>query len=254
MPSPFPGMNPYLEQEDIWQDFHDSMIPAIRDTLTPQVRPGYIVKIEQHIFIHEPEANELVLAGHGDVTLAHHRTSRTKTGGTALVDTAPARIRIPSVQFEKHLFLEIRDRKNRELVTVLELLSPTNKKKGPDREQYLAKRSKLLRGNVHFIEIDLLRGWPRMPMEPEIACDYCIMVSRVEDRPDASLWPLKLRDRLPPVPVPLRDPSPDASIDLQQILDGVYDRAGYADYLYEGAPVPRLPRKDVAWAKSVLRI
>ena len=130
-----------------------------------------------------------------------------------MAETAPARIRIPFVQFEKHLFLEIRDRKNRELVTVVELLSPTNKKTGPDREQYLAKRGKLLRGNVHLIEIDLLRGWPRMPMEPEMACDYCIMVSRVEDRPEASFWPLKLRDRLPPVPVPLANrPRMPASI------------------------------------------
>ena len=55
MPSPFPGMNPYLEQEDVWQDFHDRMLPAISDALTPQVRPGYIVKIEEHIFIHEPD-------------------------------------------------------------------------------------------------------------------------------------------------------------------------------------------------------
>ena len=171
-----------------------------------------------------------------------------------MAETAPARIRIPSVQFEKHLFLEIRDRKNRELVTVVELLSPTNKKTGPDREQYLAKRGKLLRSSVHFIEIDLLRGWPRMPMEPEMACDYCIMVSRVEDRPEASFWPLKLRDPLPPVPVPLRKPSADACIDLQQILHGVYNRAGYADYLYEGDPVPRLRRQDASWAKSLLHV
>jgi len=244
-------MNPYLEQEDLWQDFHDSMIPAIRDAVAPQVRPEYIVKIEQQIFIHEPDANELIFFGKGDVGLTR-RQVRIRTGSTALAMTAPARIRIPSIEFEKHPFLEIRDRKNRELVTVLELLSPTNKKNGPDREQYLAKRGKLLRGNVHFIEIDLLRGWPRMPMEPESACDYCIMVSRAEERPEASFWPLKLRDRLPNLPVPLRDPSPDAHIDLQEILHGVYDRAGYADHVYEGTPTPRLSRKDASWARSLL--
>ena len=91
-----------------------------------------------------------------------------------------------------------------------------------------------------------------MPMEPEFACDYCIMVSRVEDRPEANFWPLKLRDQLPKLPVPLRTPSPDVSIDLQEILHGVYDRAGYADYLYEEAPVTRLSRKDASWARSLL--
>src|SRR5262249_47017735 len=140
----------------------------------------------------------------------------------------------------------------RELVTVIELLSPANKKTGPDREQYLAKRGNLLHGSVHLVEIDLLRGWQRMPMEPEFTCDYCIMVSRVEDRPEASFWPLKLRQPLSKVPVPLRAPSPDAHIDLQEILHGVYDRAGYEDYLYEGTPVPRLSRKDSNWAKSLL--
>ena len=120
MPSPFPGMNPYLEQEDVWRGFHDRMVVAISDALTPQVRPAYIVNIEEHIFIHEPDANELVLVGHVDVSLSRGK-SRTKTGGAALAESAPVRIRIPSVEFEKHLFLEIRDRKNRELVTVLEL-------------------------------------------------------------------------------------------------------------------------------------
>ena len=251
MPSPFPGMNPYLEKPDVWQDFHDRMIPAISDALSPQVRPNYIVKIEEQLFIHEPGTNELILVGRGDVSVAQRRPT-TRNGGTAVAAKSPARVRIPSVQFEKHLFLEIHDRKNRELVAVLEMLSPANKKEGPDREQYLAKRGKLLRGNVHFIEIDLLRAWPRMPMEPRLACDYCVMVSRVEDRPEASFWPIKLRERLPKLPVPLRDPSPDAHIDLQAILHGVYDRAGYEDYLYEEAPVPRLGRGDAAWAKALL--
>ena len=80
MLSPFPGMNPYLEQENVWQDFHDCMVAAISDALSPQVRPGYIVNIEEHSFIHEPNANELVLLGHGDVSLAH-RKSRIKAGG-----------------------------------------------------------------------------------------------------------------------------------------------------------------------------
>ena len=97
---------------------------------------------------------------------------------------APAIGRVPlSVDVERHAFLEIRDRGNRQLVTVLELLSPSNKRPGPDREQYLAKRQQLLASSVHLVELDLLRGGPRLPMEHLPACDYCVMVSRYEDRP-----------------------------------------------------------------------
>jgi hypothetical protein len=251
MPSPFPGMNPYLEQDDAWTDFHDGMIPAIRDALSPQVSPNYIVKIEEHIYIHEPAADERMLVGHGDVSVARLSEKPGRTLGGVAVQS-PARIRIPSVDFHKHLFLEIRDRKRRELICVLELLSPTNKKPGPDREQYLAKRASLLRSEAHFIEIDLLRGWPRMPMEPLASCDYCIMVSRVEDRPDANFWPLQLRERIPPIPVPLRPPSADVALDLQEILHRVYDAAYYKDYIYQGAPTPALHAEDAAWAAALL--
>ncbi len=185
--------------------------------------------------------------GQGDVSLHRPRKAERKATAGAVALAAPARIHLPSVQFEKYLFLEVRDRKSRELVAVLELLSPTNKRNGPDREQYLGKRGNLLHSTAHFIEIDLLRGWPRMPMEPAFRCDYCLMVSRLEERPEASFWPLQLRDRLPKIPIPLRAPSADACIELQEILHGVYDRAGYGDYLYEEAPKPRLSRKDTAW-------
>ncbi len=88
-------------------------------------------------------------------------------------------------------------------MTVIELLSPTNKYAGPDREQYLVKRRELLASPVHFVEIDLLRGGPRMPMQDLPECDYCVLVSRVETRLDAGLWPIRLRE-----PIRLRQPSP----------------------------------------------
>ena len=120
-----------------------------------------------------------------------------------------------TVDVEHLSFVEIRDRQGRDLVTVIELLSPTNKRPGPDREQYLAKRRQLLASGVHLVEIDLLRGHPRLPLDDLPPCDYYVMVSRAEERPQAGLWPLGLRDPLPPIPVPLRAADPDASLDLQ---------------------------------------
>src|SRR5947209_1688698 len=135
MSSPFPGMNPYLEQEDVWQDFHDAMIPAIRDALTPQVSPHFIVKIEEHLYIHEPEARQRFRVGSGDIDVIRAAAPAARGRESMATVAAPAQILLPQVEIETQTFLEIRDRKDRELVTVIELLSPTNKKPGPDREQ-----------------------------------------------------------------------------------------------------------------------
>jgi len=244
-------MNPYLEESDVWQDFHNRFVPALGDALAALVRPNFIVKIEQHLFIHEPPAEQRLLTGHGDVSLARPRTSAELTGGTPTI-ASPMMARIPSVDFEKQLFLELRDRKNRDLIAVLEVLSPTNKRPGADREQYLAKRANLLRSTAHFVEIDLLRGGPKMPIEEATDCDYSIIVSRVEDRPRVNYWPLRLRQPLPPIPIPLRPPHRNVELDLQAVLHGVFDRAGYQDYIYQESPDPPLSSEDATWAAALI--
>jgi hypothetical protein len=132
------------------------------------------------------------------------------------------------------------------------LLSPANKYMGPDREQYLAKRMELLNGPAHLVEIDLLRGGPPLPADDRPDCSYSILVSRFESRPDAAFWPVALRERLPVIPVPVRAPDSDARLDLQAVLDRIYDDAGYADYIYDGDPHPRLENGDAVWARQFL--
>jgi hypothetical protein len=244
-------MNPFLENSDVWQDFHDSMIPAIRDVLASLVSSEFVVKIEQQLFIHEPSAEPRLYFGKSDVGLAHRGRHSSDVAATALLPS-PAMARLPSIEFEKYLSLEIRDRKDRDLVTALEILSPTNKKAGADREQYLAKRGRLLNGNVNLVEIDLLRGWQRMPMEETRECDYAIMVSRVIDRPRVNYWPLMLRDPLPTIPIPLRPPFEPVQLALQPVLNDVYDRAKYKNYIYENTPEPPLSPADAAWAQSLI--
>jgi hypothetical protein len=165
---------------------------------------------------------------------------------------APANVRLQVfVDYERLGFIEIRDRRSRELITVVELLSPSNKH-GGDRSQYLAKRARVLDSSAHFVEIDLLRGGPPMPAEDRPDCDYAVMVSRAEDRPRAGFWPIGLRDRLPVIPVPLRAPDPDARLDLQEVLDHIYDRGGYAYYIYDGEPEPPLRSEDAEWARALV--
>jgi Protein of unknown function (DUF4058) len=248
MPSPFPGMNPYLERSSVWKDFHDSFIPAIRDAISPQVRPRFVVKIEEHLYIHELSAEQRRLLGHTDASLSSNQRTGTAVPISEGTVGAPAQILPPGVEFERQPYLEIRDRDNRDLVTVIELLSPSNKHSGPDREQYLAKRGSLLRCNVHVVELDLLRGGPRLPFEEPLVCDYYVMISRAEDRPKAGIWKLRLRNPLPVIPIPLRAPWPDVLIDLQAILHSVYDRACYEDHVYQGAPQPALRSEDAEWA------
>lgn len=246
MPSPFPGMNPYLEQADVWHDFHESFMPAAREVLAPQLDPNYIAKIDEHIYIHEVEGGGRDFLGRADVSVVPVRDG--DSNSTAAVLDSPARVRLPDVDREGVAFLEIRDRRNRALITVVELLSPANKRPGEDRRQYLTKRNQLIACGVNLVEIDLLRGGPRMPMDDLPPCDYCILVARPEELPGAAIWPLALRDPLPAIPVPLRVGEPHAVLELGAIIDRLYDAANYRAFIYDGTPEPPLSLEDAAWA------
>ena len=255
MPSPFPGMNPYLEQDAIWQDFRLAVLPEIRERLVAQVRPNYIVMIDEHIFVHELPDAPRQLVGRGDISVAERTRPRhgdEEGGGVAVevLEEAPAEVLLVAEDIQHVPFLEVRDRRSRKLITVIELLSPSNKRGGPDREQYVAKRGRVLVSEAHFVEIDLLRGGQPMPPVDRPDCDYSVLVSRAEIRPRAGFWPIALRERLPIIPIPLRQPGERAQIDLQEVIHHVYDAAGYADFLYESQPDPRLLPKDAAWASS----
>src|SRR5437764_214702 len=239
MPSPFPGMNPYLEQRSVWHDFHESFMPLAREILSAQVLPRYFIKIDEHLYIHELAAEHRQLLGRADLLVAGLAPPGGPPGAAGSILTAPAEVTAaPIVDVERVSYLEIRDRDTREVVTVVELLSPSHKDAGPDREQYVAKRLQLMHNRVNLVEIDLLRGGQRMPWRGMPTCDYCVVVSRPEQWPRAGIWPIRLRDRLPEIPVPLRAGDADAHLDLQQLLHRIYDAAGYAYYIYTGQPEP----------------
>lgn len=228
----------------------------LRDQIAAQIADYYIVKIDEQVYIHEPSAEQRGLLGRGDVFVADRGSFAPGGSTTAVASSAsPAKIVLPQIDFESLSFLEIRDKRNRQLVTVIELLSPSNKYSGPDRdrEQYLVKRAGLLKSWAHLVEIDLLRGGPRMPFAtPLPKCDYYVMVSRRDQRPRAELWPIPLRDPLPSIPIPVREPDPDAMLDLQAALNQVYDGAKYKNYIYEGLPEPQLNPEDAEWAQTIV--
>lgn len=190
--------------------------------------------------------------GRGDVLIPALAERAAVAVATRPTIEAPAEVGLPVFDTESLSYLEIRDRDDNQLVTVVEPLSPTNKYAGPDREQYLAKPRRLQQGWVHFVEIDLLRGGPRMPWLGMPECDYCVVVSRFETRPRAGIWPIRLRDRLPVIPIPLRHGDADAQVDLQQVLHYIHDAASYAYHIYSGSPEPGLSPADAAWAAQLI--
>lgn len=248
MPSPFPGMNPFLEQNDTWQDFHHDFLTRAREILTGQVGANYLVKVEVRLILRELSADERRFVGVADVGVIGGPGEGAASATSTL--TAPVRLSLPAVEAERRSWVEIRDRRDRRVVTVLELLSPSNKTPGPDRDEYVSKRGMMLQQRTHLVEIDLRRGGerPHYPVLPP--CDYYALVSRWQQRPDLDFWPVRLRERLPVIPVPLYPPDPDVALDLQDVLHRVYDAAGYGKYVYSETPQPPLSADDLAWARQ----
>jgi len=252
MPSPFPGMNPYLEQSSVWTDFHDSFIPAIRDAIVGQLEPRYYARIQERLYLHE--------ASHpfarGDISVVDQSPSFPRDRSSVTTATAPVVLKdeIPAVDVENIPYLEILTRDDKRIVTVVELLSPTNKYASPDRAAFLKKRLELLRRTTHYVEIDLLRGGPRMPIVNLPPCDYYVYVSRFDRRPDVDFWPIRLRELLPKVPFPLLPGDRDAEGNLQEILNALYDRAHYGSSIYFGSPEPALSPDDTEWARQFVPV
>jgi hypothetical protein len=250
MPSPFPGMNPYLEQDDVWEDFHHNFLTWSQAALNSQLGENYFARIESRLYIRELSDDERRFFGRADVAVSERGQLHSPTA-IAQID-APVELLLPDFDVGRDSCLEIRDRRDRRVVTVIDLLSPANKKRGPNREAYLAKRNGILASQTHLVEIDLRRGGerPSIPALPD--CDYYVLVSRYEARPRTGFWPIGLRERLPMIPVPLSVADPPVDLDLQQLVRQAYDSADYGKTIYSEMPEPPLSAADTAWADQLL--
>jgi len=247
MPSPFPGMDPYLEG-GLWTSFHAQLAVEIARQLVPQLRPRYMALPEERQVYDIPGEDVLILADVGVL-----ETGSKPIGRRGMVQAAPLRLATVMPEPIPHFWVEIRDTAQRRLVTAIEILSPTNKRGG--RSEYLEKRLDLLRSSAHLLEIDLLRKGTRLPMKRALPeRDYFVFLSRVEKRPMTDIWPIRLQDSLPTVPVPLLAPDGDVSLDLQRALATVYDLGGLDLAIhYTKPPEVRLSPTSQAWAKKLLK-
>lgn len=215
-------------------------------------RRGYFVKLDEAVYVHELPADERQFLGRADAFLGEAPSGDGGAATAVAADPATERITLPDFDAERVPFVEIRDRRNRRLVTVIELLSQSNKRPGRDRTLCEAKRRRTLNSPTNFVEIDLLRAGPRMPFVTAAGGGYGVLVSRAADRPRADWHATGLRQPLPRISVPLAAGTPDAALDLQAILHRLYDVKGYAKFIHDTPPDPPLPPEDAAWAHDLL--
>lgn len=257
MPSPFPGMDPYLEGY-LWPDVRSALAHKIRQQLAPQIQPKYVARIEIAVVEDtNPEAEIGIM--YPDVEVIHVNAGRPASstiaadvvgagaGGTI---TAPLTIPLPQVRVAT---VVIRDVAQNILVTSIAILSPVNKRE-PNLTHYRQKRQRLRQAQVHLLEIDLLRCGTRAWTHPQIPeVPYLVLLTRAQDSV-VEVWPIALPDKLPTLPVPLRSPDTPAIVDLGTALSNVYEEAFYhlsIDYT-STPPPPPFSEADRAWLTTQL--
>ena len=251
MPSPFPGMDPFLELQE-WEDFHTRLITAFSDRLSPKIEPDYLVRIERRVYVEsvggEPES--MRRADIAIVAVDGWPASGRPSQQTA---TMTAECELPMPIERQETYLVIRDRETMRVVTVIELLSPANKRsKGDGRNQYMIKRHEILSSPTHLVELDLLRGGMRLPVVGTLPTgDYYVIISRAKRRPKCEVYAWALSDKLPLIPIPLKPGDADASVPLQEDFDIVYQRARYDLSVKYTAPLdPPLTPDELRWVQS----
>lgn len=263
MPTPFPGMDPYLERPGLWEEIHTALLVGIQQFLTPLVQPSYRVAIERRAYmaVMTTEAGELV--GKPDVMLIAGRQMRETNVAYRLepAGTGPIIVQLPAPEEVVERYLEIRDVTSGEVITVLELLSPGNKLSAQGRRQYEEKRTAILGSRTNLVEIDLLRVGRAFPIDPQPddrdrlkQAAYRVVVSRAGQRPLGEAYLFSIRDQIPVIPIPLRDHEPEPELPLNELVHDVYQRGRYdlaIDYL-QPAPPPPFSNEDAKWMDALL--
>ena len=250
----FPGMDPYLEAPQLWPGVHSRLVVYLADQMEPLLSPRYIAAIEERVFIEGPDQQVIP-----DLWL--RRTRSDEAGGRLAVAEAdePVVVQVPEQEIRES-YVEILDRHSgQSVVTVIEVVSPSNKFPGPGRESYLAKQREVRSSTAHLAEIDLLRTGRHVLAVPEWAargrgpCEYLVCTNRAQGRRDLfELYPCRLRERLPRIRIPLAHGDPDVPLDLQAAVTRVYDAGSYQARIDYGSPCqPPLEPEDQKWASQL---
>ncbi len=250
MNKPFPGMDPYLEHPWIWPSVHTLLIGAMQLAIAGHVAPKYYVSIEERTYISIDDPQSFV--GRPDVAIMG--TPQLESAGGVATLSAPVMVQTPMSEEIRERYLEIRTVGDDQVITVIDLLSPTNKRPGRGRDDYAAKRQDVLASWTNLVEIDLLRGGLRPAIEPPPASHYYILVSRRPGRPNAQLYPFNVTDAIPPFRVPWQRGDDEPELALGALLAELYQQAHYDLRLdYSKQPEPPLAGDYVEWLDEMLR-
>ncbi|MEX2139554.1 MAG: DUF4058 family protein [Pirellulales bacterium] len=271
MPSPFPGFDPYLEAPSIWPDLHDRLAELISAELNRTLPAPYYARLDmrQEVGIVDDQPRAVV----PDVSIVRAGTRAASKGAIAVLEgprTEPSKGIDVTVELApiRHPFVEIRDAsRGHKLVTLIEIVSPSNKRPGADRRAYQQKQREVLDSDASLVEIDLLRNGerplPNMNLEEFVAKldpqpDYVVSVNRAWRRvgvlSDYELFPIGIRETLPCIPIPLTKDLPEPTLDLQWVFNQAYDRGPYRRGAvdYDQPPVPPLAEAEQAWVRQLL--
>ena len=252
MPSPFPGMDPYLENPEIWPEVHSRLIVAIADVLAPNLHPNYYAAIEKRTYLNTPE--DSILIGIPDVSVAYRPSAPKAESRTTTTLPQAEIVTLPLPEEVTERYLEIRATQTSAVMTAIEILSPKNKRSSEGRTAYLRKRQQVLTTQTHLVEFDLLRTQAPMPLGTETKTDYRILVSCSNTRPKEELYGFNLQQSIPKLYLPLQSGDPEPEINLKAILDDIYDRAGYGFRIdYQKPAQPALDKAIQEWAIALLK-
>jgi hypothetical protein len=254
MANPFPGVDPFLESQGYWPDFHVRFVNYWCEAIAERLPGNYEACMDERINLVELPA-QTIKRIEPDVAVERRGPSAPTPpapAGVALLEP----VTIPHLieEEQRETYIEIVRRPSRTLVAVLELLSPA-KKEEPGRSIFLAKRDALLRQKVHLVELDLLLSGQRLPLrDPLPPGDFYALVSRAGFRPDCQVYAWSIRHPLPAIPLPLMPPDPDVWVDLAAVFSLTYERGRYARSIDYSAPLPPSPKaEDRSWATERLR-
>ncbi len=255
-PSPFPGMDPYMEIS--WEDVHPTLIGYIKEVLAPQLPDDLATRIEERVYV--DQGGQYMPFRKPDVRVVERPAWGEAGGGTATagVATRPVLIDWGTETFTEG-YVQIMDAAGARVVTAIEVISPANKLSGAGRTAYLRKQREFFDSDTSLVEIDLVRAGESVTMLTPYLVPvrfhtvYRVGVRRAVDHSKGELYPINLPDRLPTVAVPLRPGEPDVLVDLQELVarayrNGRYDRADYAQPCD-----PPLAGPDADWADALLR-
>jgi hypothetical protein len=244
-------MDPFIEQQE-WEDFHATFNTVVRETLAPALKPRYLVRVERRVYVeHPPECEAVEAMRLGDVAVVAIDTEATMPEQrNATIAAEPVVCMLAMPEQRRETYLVIRDRELQMVVTIVETLSPSNKRRGGNGwREYLTKRDQTVSSPSHLVELDLLRGGSRLPMKHPLPLgDYYRIVSRAELRPNADVYAWSLHQPMPTIRIPLLPADGHVPLDLQSVFNIVYERAAYELSLdYTADLDPPLSENDRRW-------